>query len=201
VETGVVSRHAYEFVSSNHFALLDIPVWRGRAFGNSEQSLDSGVVIVSDDVARTLWPGAEPIGRTLRLTVLPPGDEPVAAGAAPTRERTFTIVGVTRELSRPGEFGRTGGVLYLPTALTTPGMELVVRVTDEPLRARTRLLDRLTRVDPALSHVRTLRSVSRGRETILRVAFIIAVVLGGLALLLTVSGLFSVLSFLVQQRR
>ena len=78
---------------------------------------------------------------------------------------------------------------------------MVLRVNEDPLSARARLLDRLMRVDPALAHVRTLRSIFRGRETILRIAFLVAVVLGGLALLLTVSGLFSVLSFLVQQRR
>ncbi len=45
-----------------------------------------------------------------------------------------------------------------------------------------------------------MRSIFRGLETILRIAFLVAMVLGGLALLLTASGLFSVLSFLVQQR-
>ena len=38
-------------------------------------------------------------------------------------------------------------------------------------------------------------------EYLLRLAFWVAVVVGGLALLLTVSGLFSVLSYLVEQRR
>jgi predicted permease len=201
VDTGVVSLQTYQFVSNNHFALLDVPLWRGRAFTSSEDRLDSGVVIVSDRVARTMWPGAEPIGRALRMAVAPPVDGAATAGGAPPIARTFTVVGVVRDLRGPGDFGGAGAGLYLPALTTSPGTELVVRVNEDPLSARTRLLDRLTRVDPALAHVRTLRSVFRALETILRVAFLVAVVLGGLALLLTVSGLFSVLSFLVQQRR
>ncbi|HTM05336.1 MAG TPA: ABC transporter permease [Vicinamibacterales bacterium] len=199
VETGIVSQQPAQFVSSNEFALLDVPLWRGRAFTNAEDSLDSGVVIVSDRLARTLWPGGEPIGRSLRMAVPPPVHGMAAAAATPPMERTFTVVGMVRDLRGPDFVD--AAALYLPAAATSPGMELILRVNEDPLRARTRLLDRLTRVDPALAHVRTLRSVFRGRESILRIAFLCAVVLGGLALLLTASGLFSVLSFLVQQRR
>jgi len=188
VETAVVSRQRYQSVSGNNFALLDIPLLSGRPFSSTEDSPDSGVVIVSDRLAQSLWPGTEPIGRTLRMTVTSPA------------QRTFTVVGVVRDRSAEG-FGEGGAALYLPAKPSSPGMELVLRVNEDPLSARARLLDRLTRIDPGLAHVRTLRSISRGRETILRMAFLVAVGLGGLALLLTASGLFSVLSFLVQQRR
>jgi predicted permease len=198
VGTGIVSQQTAQFVSSNHFALLDVPVWRGRGFDHADENADSGVVIVSDRLARTLWPGAEPLGRAVRAAVTPPVYA-AAAGAPPPVERTFTVVGVVRELRGP-DFGASVG-LYLPTAAIAPKMEVVLRVAEDPVRARTRLLDRLTPIDPALAHVRTLRSIFRGRESILRMAFLVAVVLGGLALLLTASGLFSVLSFLVQQRR
>ena len=199
VETGIVSQQTAQFVSSNHFALLDVPLWRGRAFSHADDSLDSGVVIVSDRLARTMWPEGDPIGRLLQMAVTPPAHGTSGAAATTLAQRTFTVVGVVRELRAP-DFGPSVG-LYLPAAASSPEMELVLRVAEDPLRARTRLLDRLTRVDPALAHVRTLRSAFRGRESILRMAFLVAVVLGGLALLLTASGLFSVLSFLVQQRR
>jgi ABC-type antimicrobial peptide transport system permease subunit len=63
------------------------------------------------------------------------------------------------------------------------------------------LLDRLLRADPALDHeVVTLRIVAGMGAYILQIVFWVTVVLGGLALALTVSGLFSVLSYLVEQR-
>ena len=46
----------------------------------------------------------------------------------------------------------------------------------------------------------TMRTVARLETFFLRIAFWVSLILGGLALLLTVSGLFSVLSYLVEQR-
>ena len=45
-----------------------------------------------------------------------------------------------------------------------------------------------------------MRTVARLETLFLQIAFSVSVMLGGLALLLTVSGLFSVLSYLVEQR-
>ena len=57
----------------------------------------------------------------------------------------------------------------------------------------------LTGLDPAFG-VMTLRTVTGMQTYMLRIAFCVTVVLGGLALMLTVSGLFSVLSYLVEQQ-
>ena len=84
---------------------------------------------------------------------------------------------------------------------TSPGTSLTLRVRGDVEQARLALLDRLTRVDPALDHeVGTMRTVAGMGVYILQIAFWVTVVLGGLALALTVSGLFSVLSYLVEQR-
>ena len=48
--------------------------------------------------------------------------------------------------------------------------------------------------------VTTLRTLARAETYFLQIAFWLTVVLGGLALALTLSGLFSVLSYLVEQR-
>src|SRR5437762_4267948 len=48
--------------------------------------------------------------------------------------------------------------------------------------------------------VTTMRTVARAETYFLQIAFWLTVVLGGLALALTLSGLFSVLSYLVEQR-
>ena len=46
----------------------------------------------------------------------------------------------------------------------------------------------------------TMRTLARLETFFLQIAFWVSLVLGGLALSLTVSGLFSVLSYLVEQR-
>ena len=52
-----------------------------------------------------------------------------------------------------------------------------------------------------MGEVRTLRTMARMETYFLQIAFWMTFVLGGLALVLTLSGLFSVLSYLVEQRK
>jgi len=66
--------------------------------------------------------------------------------------------------------------------------------------ARRALLERLTIVDPNMGQVMTMRTLAGMQTYLLQVAFWLTLVLGGLALVLTLSGLFSVLSYLVEQR-
>jgi ABC-type antimicrobial peptide transport system permease subunit len=51
-----------------------------------------------------------------------------------------------------------------------------------------------------MGNIITMQTVARLETLFLNIAFWVSVILGGLALLLTVSGLFSVLSYLVEQR-
>jgi ABC-type antimicrobial peptide transport system permease subunit len=94
---------------------------------------------------------------------------------------------------------REAGV-FLPTAVNAPKTFFVARIQGDPDLARQTLLERLTRIDPNMGQIMTLRTVARLETLFLKIAFWVSVILGGLALLLTVSGLFSVLSYLVEQR-
>ena len=69
----------------------------------------------------------------------------------------------------------------------------MARVSGDPDLARQTLLDHLTRIDPNMGMIVTMRTVARLEGFFLNIAFWIALILGSLALLLTVSGLFSVL--------
>jgi ABC-type antimicrobial peptide transport system permease subunit len=94
---------------------------------------------------------------------------------------------------------REAGV-FLPTTVDAPPTFLVARIQGDPDLARQTLLERLTRIDPKMGMIMTLRTVASLETFFLKMAFWVSVILGGLALLLTVSGLFSVLSYLVEQR-
>ena len=82
-----------------------------------------------------------------------------------------------------------------------PRTSLIARVHGDPELARQTLLNRLTTIDPDMARqVMTMRTLARMETYFLQIAFWLTVVLGGLALALTLSGLFSVLSYLVEQR-
>jgi len=76
----------------------------------------------------------------------------------------------------------------------------VARVHGDPEQARQRLVESLTLVDPNMGEVVTMKTVARMETYFLQIAFWTTLVLGGLALALTLSGLFGVLSYLVEQR-
>jgi ABC-type antimicrobial peptide transport system permease subunit len=89
--------------------------------------------------------------------------------------------------------------VYLPAAAESASTWLFLRIHGEPERARQALFERLTRIDPDLNII-TVRAMARSQTYVLQVAFWVTAALGGLALLLTVSGLFSVLSYVVERR-
>ena len=57
---------AYKFVSAGYFDVLGIPIVRGRAFTAAERD-DHPVAIVSESIARALWPNGHGVGETFRL--------------------------------------------------------------------------------------------------------------------------------------
>jgi hypothetical protein len=177
-------------VSSEYFNVLGFEVVSGRNFTRVERTVDAGVAIVSETIARHLWPNGDGVGQQVRL------DAPQSASASgrPLLSRTLTVVGVVRNP------GRDSGGVYVPTSPETPETALFLRVRGNPEQARQLLLGRLSSIDPALSNIMTLRAMAGMQAYTLQIAFWVAVVLGGLALVLTVSGLFSVLSYVVEQR-
>ena len=197
----------FKFVSGSYFEVLDIPIVRGRAFMPWERD-QHPVAIVSESVARALWPHGG-VGETFRLepdsqlrapsgflTVNP--DAPADNGLL--QARMVTVVGVARDV--PG-FRLTGirdAGVFLPTGLEAARTSIVARVKGDPNLARQTLLEHLSRVDPNTGMIVTMRTLARLETFFLQIAFLVSLILGGLALVLTVSGLFSVLSYLVEQR-
>ncbi|MBZ5620153.1 MAG: ABC transporter permease [Acidobacteriia bacterium] len=103
-EGDITRRLVAELVSSNYFATLGVPIWRGRAFTAAEERPGSGVAVAV--ASYTFWrkSGADPglVGKTLRIN-----------------GRIFTVVGITPE----GFTGTTAMIspeLYLPLGMYEP---------------------------------------------------------------------------------
>jgi hypothetical protein len=191
---------AYKLVSPEYFDVFDIPIVRGRSFTAAERDGRHPVVIVSESTARELWPNGGGVGETFRLeqdagSGAPPDDE------LPTVARLVTVVGVSRDVAgfRFNDIEQAG--LFLPTSVGASQTSIAVRVNGDPGIARRTLIDRLIKVDANMGMIVTMRTLAGLEMFFLQIAFWVSLVLGGLALLLTGSGLFSVLSYLVEQRR
>jgi predicted permease len=196
---GAKTRVGYRFVSPDYFAILDIPIVRGRAFTAAEAVGRLPVVIVNESLAKTMFAAADAVGQTIQVE--PDLDSPTRRmDEPPLMSHTATIVGVSRDV--PGF--RISDVkeanLYVPVHAGVAKTSLVARVHGEPDQVRRTLVERLILVDPNVGQIVTMRTIARLETYFLQMAFWTTLILGGLALALTVSGLFSVLSYLVEQR-
>jgi predicted permease len=191
-------RMAANQVSPEYFALFEIPLLRGRAFTAAEGLSAAPVAIVSQAAAQRLWPNREALGRSLRLAPDPGND----ASLAP---RQVTVVGIARdEISRWIGSGEDTSLVYLPTHPRAAGAELFVSVPGDPETARRKIDAALATVDPdAVQQIQKLQVrewVDEDAYFSFRVAFWTSSAIGVLALVLTLSGIYGVISYLVSQR-
>ncbi len=198
----------YKHVSATYFDVLGVPIVRGRGFTTAEVD-GAPVAIVSESIARALWPNGSGVGETFRLEpdltaqqgnhilTINPESGP---GEPPLTPQTVTVIGVSRDVAgfRMTDVKEAG--VFLPTTIEVPKTLVIARVQGNLDLARQALLERLTKIDPNMGMIITLRTVARLETFFLQIGFWVSLILGGLALLLTVSGLFSVLSYLVEQR-
>lgn len=189
----------YRFVSAEFFDVFDVDLVAGRGFTTVEATSRAPVAVVSESAARQFWTDGHAIGRSLRLTrderATRPGD------LAPTSP-VVTIIGVARDITgfRMAGDERNRTPIFLPLPTLDAGKALIVRVHGDPELARRALMDRLTPAAPQLPAVFKTRTFGEIASYPLSVAFWVTVVLGALALALTVSGLYGVLSYVVVQR-
>jgi predicted permease len=192
---------AYQFVSPEYFGVLGIDLVRGRGFAQTERSASAAVAVVSESVARQLWPGLDAVGQVLRIEP-DPKDDARERDDPPLLSRTVVVVGIARDVAgfRLAGVRLAGAGVYVPIGADAARTALTMRVHGDPERARRALVERLTAIDPSMGEVTTLRTLATMEAYLLGIPFWLTLVLGALALLLTLSGLFSVLSYLVEQR-
>jgi ABC-type antimicrobial peptide transport system permease subunit len=112
------------------------------------------------------------------------------------------VIGVARDVAgfTLGGVWLGGAGVYMPIGTEVATTALTLRVRGDVDVARRSILDRFAALDPNMAQVSTMQTLAQTDTYILGSSFWVTIVLGGLALLLTLSGLFSVLSYLVEQR-
>ena len=152
----------YQFVSPEYFGVLGIDLVRGRGFTQTERSASAAVAVVSESVARQLWPGIDAVGQVLRLEPAPKSD-PREPDDPPLLSRSFVVVGVARDVAgfRLGGMRMAGAGVYMPISAEAARTSLTMRVRGDSERARHALVDRLAAIDPNMGEVSTLQTIAR----------------------------------------
>jgi predicted permease len=190
----------YDFVSEGYFAVFRIPLLRGRLFTKAEADAEAPVVVISERTAKRLWPGREALGETVAILVATRTDPYLDRAPAYTSAR---VVGVVRD-AKAGFLGDDPEetCLYFPTNARAPhNNSVMVRLNGETGSARRRLAAALDEVAPSVADfINPMDDIVALQVYPFRVVFWIAGFLGGVALLMTVSGIYGVMAYLVSQR-
>jgi predicted permease len=198
-DDGQTRETAYNYVTASYFSLLGIPIVRGRNFTGDEERAGASVVIVSEGTARAFWPGRDPIGQTLHRVT-----DTIRGGQWPfAPRRSARVVGVVPNVVLGTIIDPFDApVAYYPVADSTRGTALLAAVTGRAEVTMRRIdADVSRRVPSAIEDIHTLDAYMAGGVYPFRAAYWIAGVLGAIALLLTLSGVYGVLSYVVAQRR
>jgi predicted permease len=175
----------YNRVSPEYFRMLDIPIVRGRNFSPDEAAGNLPVVILSTSAAGRLWPRADPLGRVMLID-----------------GRDVQVIGVARDIVTCCVlYGKDPSLVYLPSTPSAPGNSLLVRVHGDVEIVRHDLDARVSAFAPgAILEEHPLDQYRALATYPFRAASWIGCAVAGLALLLTLSGIYGVLSYVVTQR-
>jgi hypothetical protein len=185
-------------VSPEYFQLFELSVLGGRNFTTQEARTSAPVVLVSETAAARLWPNQPVLEKQLTLT---------EEGGASTEFRinqTVTVIGVVRdELSRWVTRGESKAIVYFPISAESMGAQLFLSVHGNADARRNAMDAELSGMDPdAIEQIQglELRQWVSEEAYSLRVMYWLAAMLGILALLLTFTGVYGVVSYAASQR-
>jgi len=181
-------------ISSGYFGTMGIRILKGRGFSERDDSVSPGVVVISESVARRLWPAGDAVGKRISME-----DHPNAGD-------WLTIVGIASDVRQEGLSDRTGAVVYQPyRQIKMPGfierMSFIVQSESQAtaaagIRSAIRGIDKDLPTESITSMGSIVDDALRGTRSQARLLTTFSLV----ALLLAAIGLYGVLACSVAER-
>jgi predicted permease len=197
-------RAMWRTISPGYFAALGVPILEGRDFNSQDDQTQDPVAVVSETLARTMYPAGDAIGRHVYWTdpvleFLPGSDAEKARFKGPHR-----IIGVVADVDDLHLVPQPVSTIYGTFADSGMlfGGHLFIHTTANPyslVTPVTKIIRDLS-ADQPVEHASTLEDI---RATVLapdRLNSLVFGVFAGVALLIAVVGVAAVLAFSVSAR-
>jgi putative ABC transport system permease protein len=180
----------YRTASPDYFRALQVPVLAGRTFTEGDTAASMAAVVVNRTLAERFFRDRSPLGQRIRI-----GPNPAAAWR--------TIVGVVGDMHQAGPESPAQPELYLPvTQDVFAGLYLAVRTTGDPAAFASTLRDLVHTIDPQLPviAIATMEEILGEHVASRRLLMILLTVFAGIALLLSLVGIYGVMGNVVSHR-
>jgi putative ABC transport system permease protein len=185
-------------ISPGYLSAMHISLLRGRDVDDSDLPGRPGAVLISQSMAKLFWPNEDPVGKHLTMYFFP--------------DVARVVVGVVADVKLQAlNETRPSPTLYLPLGQLSPpkgaswrsfGMILAVRTGLDPVSTIPSITSSLRNVDAdiPLLNIRTMDDWVFTSVSPQRFAMLLLASFAGLALLLAVVGIYSVMSYSVSRR-
>ena len=186
-------------VALDFFDVLETPIMSGRAFHSGDLQPGARTVMVNQSFARLVLGGKNPVGRRLRYSALTQQNA-ATAGDQPWHQ----VVGVVRDvgIDPEGSYSRSARIYHPLVPGESHPVRMAVHTLGDPLLFAPRLRSIARDVEPTLqiSEIARFDQVAAAGARTATLLFWLFLALAVVVVLLSLTGIYSVLAFTASQR-